>query len=135
MAIEILPEIVDHPLTNLDGRVVDEDMKPAQEEIDEHQPHAGKQEQALSGPLRRKSPRKELASDDIIDDDLHGPRLEQFKSTDQRELRQGKEKAIAIGPEVTENLGSQLAHGLQAANRLVSSTGESLSLLATISSA
>src|SRR2546425_3567493 len=125
MAIKILPEIVDHPLTNLNGRIVVEDMKPAQEEIDEHQPHAGREEQALSGPLSRKSPGKRLATDDIINDHLHGPRLEQFKGTDQSDLRQGKEKAIAIGPEVTENLGSQLAHGLQAANRLVSSTGRS----------
>jgi len=106
MTVEITPEIVHHPLTDLDRGVVVENRQPPQEQVNQHQAEAGKQEEHFFGIRRGKVPGDGFAAQHIVDDNFQGPRLQDFTGTDHENLKQRNRERNPVGPQIPQNFSS-----------------------------
>ena len=100
MLVEIEAEVVHHPLPDRDRRSVVHDAHDREERVQEHEAeaHGGEERPSREYPDTRDGDR--FPADDVVDDQLQRPRLQELASADQQHLRDREREPHAIRAQV-----------------------------------
>jgi len=72
--------------------------EPGEEHVEPHETPTGYREHSLTRPISDECPWQWLAAQDVVNDALERPGLEQFYAADEAHLDEGKEQLSPIWP-------------------------------------
>src|SRR5262245_51571842 len=86
MRVQFGTEVVHQPLAQVNGEVIADDITHPNQRIDQHQYQAAHEEQGLGCQSQWPTPGHRMVCEDMIDNELERPGLEQLQSPYQQHL-------------------------------------------------
>ena len=105
--MQLSAKIVYEPLTQGDGDVVAGDAERTEERVDEDKHQAANEKERQGFEVVQPRPGHGEAYEDVIDNELEGPRLRQLKGTHNKHLGDRDREAPTVGSEPLKDIARQ----------------------------
>ena len=110
VTVEAAAQIVHHPLTDADRRVVVQHGQSREQRVDEHQGGARRDKDRGRRPSGCEPPRQRVPAQHRIDDHLERPRFQQLAHAEEQHLDERPQERPSVRAQVGQDPAGDAAH-------------------------